>query len=237
VNVARGTEAGQRIERGTTKWMERMGALAPGTYETRVAKGREEASKTLKALSPEQLQTEVFDRPVRTWDDRQRRAAAMKQLAEGNNLEERHQPYAQDAINQGVPPSTFYKAMPHWEPTAAQIRNRVETMEPGEFRQKVRPHAFETPPPLGALPGTPPTHTPQNLEVFYSMDMRKATELGLRGTRQQKEALRNLTDQMEPQITADIAALRAAGPGTPQWREAEKRENAWTHIQGSPNYD
>ena len=122
---------------------------------------------------------------------------------------------------------------------AADIRENVERQETREFRRNIQPQAFETltPPSAGAPPGTPPTptYTDQNLEVFYSMDMAKTQELGRTGTREQKEAIRNLTDQREHDINDMIIGLRLTG--TPEAdREANKLETMWIHVQGNPNY-
>jgi hypothetical protein len=244
VNWARGTEAGQRIERGTTKWAERIGVLAPGTYESRREQDRKSMEKNLTALPSAQIQTEILDRAPRTRDQRLRRAQAMKVLAERNDLEARHQQYIQEAVNLGVPPSTFYKAMPNWavpgSPGIAvgappQIRQNVERQSPEEFRKNIRPHAFETPPPPGAPPGTPSAYTNENLDVFYGMDMRKAREIGLRGNRAQKESLRNLAIARFTDVAAHVTALRTAG--TPvDTREAKKIEDMWMHIYSDPNF-
>lgn len=234
VSTARGVPAVSRAEARIRQRMERMPGISglvggPGAYAAELDRGRKRAGRNLEAMSADQIR-DVMGRSPLTRDDRLRRARGLEILGERNRLEAGDQPHFQEAVTYGVSPRSMYGRMPNWAP-AAEIRGHVERQETREFRRNIQPQAFETVDPnTGAR-----TYTSQNLEVFYSMDMGKTTELGRTGNRQQKEALRNLTDQMEPQITARIAALRATGDPNDA-REARKTEEMWTHIQGSSNY-
>ena len=240
VDTARGGPAVSQAEARIRQRLEQTPVLSglvggPGAYARSINEDRRRAGRNLEQMPTAQIRQVMERRPV-TREENLRRARAFEILAERNQIGEQDRPYEQGAFQYGVSPGLIHAKIPRWSPTAAGIQEHVERQTPTEFRQNIHPHAFEIPPPPGAPPGTPPTYTPENLAVFYAMDFRKATELGLRGNRIQKEALRNLTDQMEPAITAEIAALRAAGPGTPQWRQADKIEDMWIYIQNNPNY-
>ncbi|HEB46275.1 MAG TPA: hypothetical protein ENI19_01025 [Candidatus Nealsonbacteria bacterium] len=113
--------------------------------------------------------------------------------------------------------------------TEESIRGHIERQETREFRRNILPQAFETQTPGG------PKYTDENLQVFYSMDMAKVQELGRTGNKLQKDALRNLINQREQDITDMIRGLTLTG--TPKAiREAEKVEAMWINIQGNPNY-
>lgn len=75
-----------------------------------------------------------------------------------------------------------------------------------------------------------------NIDIFYGMDMRKVNEIGEKGSSEQKDALRNLTDQNAGDITTRINHLRRAGATNEEKREADGIEDAWLEIQNSPNY-
>lgn len=236
----------QRLERGEISIRGRTVAIpgisalvgGPGAYDAELKRDREKAGRNLPVMSNARLR-DVMESRTLTRDDRLRKARAFELLVERNRIEQQDYKHWQEAQTFGVPPPTVYNKMPNWETTPKAIRERVERQETREFRRNIQPQAFGivTSPPPGAPPGTPSTFTstPENLEVFYSIDTAKATELGRTGNRQQKEALRRLVQTQTPVIMTRINTLVAAG-SPDNINEAKKLYATWREVVTNPNY-
>jgi len=143
VNWARGTETGKGWEKGVTKWMERTGMVAPGTYETVQERLREKATKTLKTMRPEQLVTEVIEKTDRTEDDRRRKADAILILAEKGKVSDKVRPHLPIVQQMGRDVGQVLERRPDWAPDIGQnMAAVIEKMEPADVR-KIQAEAFQ----------------------------------------------------------------------------------------------
>ena len=189
----------------------------PGAYEAQMKKTTAAEKKKLEDRSSESLQEFVDKRPL-TQADRYRRAAAMEILATRGKLKDEHRTHLKEARRYGADVGEILKARPDWAPEVGKnTREIVEKMTPGELTRRVQHESLKS------------------VEVFYAMNIRQAQELGRRGTRLQKEAVRNLIIAQQASIQTQINALRATGvPGN--IREADKIRDVGNYIHSNPNY-
>lgn len=239
----RGIPALNKAELFAKKRLETMPVLGrafggPGATMIQLEQARKKAGKDLESRSADDIRKIIKD-PAFTRDDKLRKARGLEILAERGNLEEKDKIFVQEAINFGVKKNDIYNKMPHWAGSPADIRKQIEGMDVEEARKNLSSRAFEITnlPPAGSPAGTLPTHVHNNdhLENFYAMDLAKITDIGQKGKRTQKEAIRRLSDDRFVDIYAKINTLRATG-GAENIKEADRIERIWNEVQTNPNF-
>ena len=75
-----------------------------------------------------------------------------------------------------------------------------------------------------------------NINVFYGLDMAKVNEIGLRGSKAQKDAVRRFVDHHSGEIDNRIMHLIRSGSTIEEKREADRLADKLREIQNSPNY-
>jgi len=101
--------------------------------------------------------------------------AAFEVLSKRRDLEETDRKMIPLAMTYGADMKETLKARPDWaEDIGKTIKEQVESRSPRQFRQETQPEALK------------------NVNVFLSTDMAKLRDIGVRGTREQKDTLREL---------------------------------------------
>ena len=218
LGLARGVPAISKAETAARKKLEMVPLVGralggPGAFSADLDKERKRAGKNLETMNSDDIRKVMKMAPL-TRDDRLRRARGIELLAEKNQIKDADKRYHEEAIRLGVPSGDVYKKMPHWD---SDVRKRVEGMDVEDFRKNVRPEAL------------------RHMGVFEAMDLRKAVDLGEKGTRSQKDALHHFAVNNSASIIGKITTLRKTG-GSANIAEANKLEKIWFETGGGLNY-
>ncbi|MBZ9578247.1 hypothetical protein KJA14_00025 [Patescibacteria group bacterium] len=212
----------EKAEPRVRPWLERRHPLisrvvgGPGAYEAEVKKRTAKERKKIEDRSTEALHKIAEMRPI-TPEDRHQKAAAMEFLAEKRKLTDTERQYLSVAKAYGADMKKILQARPDWAPSTidpktgrpATIRGVMEKMEPREFRRKVQ------------------AETLKNLQSLYAADSRQIREIALRGTRAQKDALRDVVSRRGTEIADEITHLIRTG----RRREANALHEKLQHIE------
>jgi len=169
-------EGRERARETVGKTLEKMHVVRPGFYEETRRKrlGLDETVKRFEKLPTDRLR-EIKIRTAITTSDVAAKIAAFEVLSKRRDLEETDRKMIPLAMTYGADMKETLKARPDWaEDIGKTIKEQVESRSPRQFRQETQPEALK------------------NVNVFLSTDMAKLRDIGVRGTREQKDTLREL---------------------------------------------
>lgn len=161
------------------RMLERMHVAKPGTYEeTRRKRWKiEEESKKMEKLPTDRLH-EIADRTVIRPADRAGSIAAFEALAKRGALKDNEKHLTQKMQSFGADTSQVLKARPDWAPNINKnIKQQIASVSTGDFTKNVQAAALKS------------------AEVVVSLDTPKISHMGLRGSAEQKAALREAVTQ------------------------------------------
>ena len=169
-------EGRERARETVGKTLEKMHVVRPGFYEETRRKrlGLDETVKRFEKLPTDRLR-EIKIRTAITTSDVAAKIAAFEVLSKRRDLEETDRKMIPLAMTYGADMKETLKARPDWaEDIGKTIKEQVESRSPRQFREETQAEALK------------------NVNVFLSTDMAKLRDIGVRGTREQKDTLREL---------------------------------------------
>ena len=171
------TREGRERGRETVgKTLEKMHVVKPGWYEeTRRKRLKlDEEVKRFEKLPTERL-NEIMGRTAITAKDVAAQVATFEVLSKRRSLKGTAKKMIPLAKAYGADMGETLKARPDWaQEIGKTIKEQIESRSPRQFRQETQPEALK------------------NVNVFLSTDMAKLRDIGVRGTREQKDTLREL---------------------------------------------
>ena len=210
-------EGREKGREGVGRILEKMHVVRPGTYE----EGRKkrwkigEEAKKMEKLSTNRLH-EIANRKVIRPADRVGAIAAFETLAKRGALKDNEEHLTKKMGSFGADTSQVLKARPDWAPN---ITKQVASVSTGDFTKNVQATALK------------------NAKVIMSLDASKINHMGLRGTTEQKTAIREAVTQGSTtfnEIYTKISQLYAQNTQQSN-QEGDKIMNILTEISSNAN--